>query len=1682
FYHPTSRCVFPSHDFTFDESVPFYHPLPGPAPVLVAVDLGAARGAASKGAASGDATSRGDASRGAAFGGAEPGGAGSEGAEPEGVEPGGAEPQGAASSGGAAGAGVTRGTATTGPGGDRTRATGAVGSGGVAGAGAGDPMESGATGAGGSGAGSTGVVCTSARGAGVGGFGLGGAGAGGAGVVDPGGTVRPRPYFVPLLQQVLGTPSSPGLTLPLLCPPPDQSQPPLQPASPLPAPSPYTEQSVGLTEHRKPESRPISPVCTARRVPHLRPSPLPSTHAMTLHPSSVPLCVPLPALPEASLPEVPDPQSDCARANRPTVSRLLTSAVSDPSFKSTAASALFAELLDFVATCHLEYTTALVAESASASPPSVEGECALCTDVLEDRQEDFECLAAAGVDYFQTFSPTPKMTTLWVLLHVTAQRDYELHSLDLSTAFLQGSLHKEIWLCRPPGFTGSFPACTQWSLRWPVYGLRQTPREWHDTLGTTLAALGFAPTTADTSLRDTLALTWVLQRLGFQFSSPQPTPLSTSHSLSPPPSDETVEPSGSYPELVGCLMCLMTCTIPDLAYPLSLLAHYVAPGRHRKGYTFSLGSGSISWRSTCLSSVLSSSCEAEIYAGAMAAQELCWLTYLLTDLGEQSCSPPVLCIDNKAMIALCQEHKPEHRLKHIALRYFLVQELQQRGQLRLAYVATRANTPDIFTKALPPSEHQRFSTLLGLLTLLFLIGLVTTFAGLLCATPHSSFLRLATAPFQTLHLDVWGPAPAQGAERERYFLLVVEDYFRYTMVIPLAKKSEVTSTLIRWLLAIEGTPSHRVSYLHSDCGGEFRSGILRRFCGEQGISQSWTLPESPQQNGVTERRIGLVMGIARTSMNYARSPHFLWPYAVRYAAHQLNLQPRVSRPEASPTSRWTGSLAVGSSFCVWGCLALVRDTSADKLLARAIPCVFLGFPVDSPDYAFYHPPLHHFLDSRDVRFDESVSYYTWYPYQCLSVPPPLLLAPSPPPAPAPPVPPPPPGPTPSGVSHATHLPSVACKVASPSPQSSSQSPQQPSALPRQVIVDSGGVGAGGADTGGARSGGVHSRDAGAGGASLGGARAGGAGTGGASSGGAGARGAGSGGAGSGGVSSRVAGAGGAGTGGASSGGARAGGTGTELETLFLRCPLSLPTATTCQLNLLEQQDQQQQQQQLLPHRQLFPPVNGLQTLSLPSSSPARSPYLHISLAFGPTFPPLDDSPAVWSSPWSASSPPIVPHYRVRPCPPRDRPSSPVSDLLTALFCSSHCHSPPLSVLPSPPLSSHPVSPTPISGYYRAARPVVFCVLATLATDSRFSPSSVSALTTTVAEFAATSHLDCATRVVPAPPIHPLSVEGEFSLGCDVLEDRQSELQYLADASPSLCPMLLSPEGDPDALDILTLHTYPQAVKRPLGSSPVFKARYVARGFSQREGVDFFQTFAPTLKMTTLRFHSFLLLVYVDDLVFATADRAALAEVKSELQKRHTCTNLGELQRYLSLKITRDRAACTVTLTQSHLVQQVLRRFELQFSTTQPTPLSIDQRLTGPFPDEPFKSSGPYAELVGCLVYLMACTWLDLAFPLSVLSHFVATGRHCPVHWTAAVRVAKYLATTSSMGRVLGGTQPVELTGHCDSSYADDVETQRLTQGYCFSLGVGAVSRRSTRSSSVASSSAEAEIYAGAMAA
>ncbi|CAI7920133.1 unnamed protein product [Closterium sp. NIES-53] len=248
------------------------------------------------------------------------------------------------------------------------------------------------------------------------------------------------------------------------------------------------------------------------------------------------------------------------------------------------------------------------------------------------------------------------------------------------------------------------------------------------------------------------------------------------------------------------------------------------------------------------------------------------------------------------------------------------------------------------------------------------------------ATPHSSTFPPTEAPLQTLHMDVWGPARVRGQGHECYFLLVVDDYSRYTTVFPLRSKGEVLEVLIEWIRGARRQLSESfgsdlpVLRLHSDRGGEISSDLLRAFYRTEGIRQTFTLPAFPQKNGIAERRIGM------------------------YAAHQINLQPRVSLPETTPTLRWTGKVGDASVFRVWGSRAFVRDTLADKLSSRAVPCVFLGFPPDAPGWQFYHPTLRRVLTSQDVTFGESVSYYHLFPYRTASLPPPpLFLAPGTPP-------------------------------------------------------------------------------------------------------------------------------------------------------------------------------------------------------------------------------------------------------------------------------------------------------------------------------------------------------------------------------------------------------------------------------------------------------------------------------------------------------------------------------------------------------------------------------------------------------------------------------------------------------------------------------------------------------------
>ncbi|CAI7934357.1 unnamed protein product [Closterium sp. NIES-54] len=370
-------------------------------PVEVAGDSGVGSG----GAEPGGAKLGGAGSWGAESGGAEPGGAETGGDEPGGAEFGGAEP-GSAEPGGrpggagstrlashgassrrellspqellewfarrwsrAAGAGVPPGAAGTG-GAAAAAGVGPAGASGAAGAGAASGVEVGVcpTGGAAGAAGGTGAAGP----AGVGAAGASGApGAGAAEGVSAGGS----PDAGSSAGAGVGAVGAGGA-----------------------AGTSAAAGGTGLAERREPASRPASPVRATRtsgRAPRQRPPAVPRTHQMALRPSTASQRVPLPSPPESSLPVLADPESDSLCAASPTVARLLSTVVTDPSFESAAASALVAELVDFAACCRLDYAAGLVAESASVCPPSVRGECALSTDVLDDTQEEFECFAAA---------------------------------------------------------------------------------------------------------------------------------------------------------------------------------------------------------------------------------------------------------------------------------------------------------------------------------------------------------------------------------------------------------------------------------------------------------------------------------------------------------------------------------------------------------------------------------------------------------------------------------------------------------------------------------------------------------------------------------------------------------------------------------------------------------------------------------------------------------------------------------------------------------------------------------------------------------------------------------------------------------------------------------------------------------------------------------------------------------------------------------------------------------------------------------------------------------------------------------------------------------------------------------------------------------------------------------------
>jgi hypothetical protein len=225
-----------------------------------------------------------------------------------------------------------------------------------------------------------------------------------------------------------------------------------------------------------------------------------------------------------------------------------------------------------------------------------------------------------------------------------------------------------------------------------------------------------------------------------------------------------------------------------------------------------------------------------------------------------------------------------------------------------------------------------------------------------------------------------------------------------------------------------------------------------------------------------------------------------------------------------------------------------------------------------------------------------------------------------------------------------------------------------------------------------------------------------------------------------------------------------------------------------------------------------------------------------------------------------------------------------------------------------------------------------------------------------------------------------------------------------------------------------------------------------------------------------------MLVYVDDLLIMSQSLHALQELKEALKAAFPMKDLGEVNSYLGMDILRDWSTKQVSLSQRKHIDSLVARFGSADMKTYETPLAVNHGLSLPSDEEArHPDQDRFPELLGGIMYLMVCTRPDIAHAVSVLSRFIAAGRHGATHWRAALRLLGYLKHTADYKLTLGG-DITTLTGFSDSSWADDLIDRRSSQGFCINLGSGVISWRANRSPAVALSTCEAELYAGTAAA
>nr|KAJ0217213.1 hypothetical protein LSAT_V11C300138650 [Lactuca sativa] len=229
-----------------------------------------------------------------------------------------------------------------------------------------------------------------------------------------------------------------------------------------------------------------------------------------------------------------------------------------------------------------------------------------------------------------------------------------------------------------------------------------------------------------------------------------------------------------------------------------------------------------------------------------------------------------------------------------------------------------------------------------------------------------------SVPLHLLHMDLFGPIPVRSLGGNKYTLVVVDEFTRFTWVVFLKKKSHATQEIISLIRKNETLTGLKVKQLRSDHGTEFRNLTLEEFCDHKGIGQNFSAPHTPQQNGVVERRNRTLIEVGRTLMIHAGLPMSFWAEAVNTACFTQNRSLIHRTHKKTPYEMLKSRKPDVSFFHVFGCVCYIlnQHDPRSKFEPKADKCIFVGYSSISKAFRVFHVNRQCIEESIHVKFDE----------------------------------------------------------------------------------------------------------------------------------------------------------------------------------------------------------------------------------------------------------------------------------------------------------------------------------------------------------------------------------------------------------------------------------------------------------------------------------------------------------------------------------------------------------------------------------------------------------------------------------------------------------------------------------------------------------------------------------------